>query len=78
METITEAQLSGWLEWAKIRGPVGGPRRDWYYANLAYYSGKPLSKDAMPDDLLPYWALREAEMAKTIAAEAKAALDEDG
>lgn len=59
------------MEWAKIRGPVGGPRRDWYHANLAMYAGRPYPEDSKLSevDFLPYWAQREALLAKEITAE---------
>lgn len=78
-EVITEAQLSGWMEWAKIRGPVGGPRRDWYHANLTMHAGKPYPADSnlSDGDFLPYWAQREAKLAKEIAAEVEAEQTEE-
>ena len=61
MKIISRSDLMGWMVWAAIRGPIGGPRQDWYHANLAMYAGKPYPEDyeASYMDFLPHWAKHE-------------------
>jgi hypothetical protein len=56
---------------------VGGPRQDWYHANLAMYAGKPWPEETSSDEFLPYWAKQEAQLAKEIIAEAEAKQNEE-
>jgi hypothetical protein len=38
LASITVPQWREWMEWVNIRGPVGGPRDDYYVAFLAQQS----------------------------------------
>ena len=61
MATISRPQLLGWMVWAAIRGPIGGPRRDWYHANLAMHAGKPYDTAPSQSDFMPWWVKPELE-----------------
>ena len=69
LRVLSRTQFMGWMVWAGIRGPIGGPRQDWYHANLAMYAGKPWPEEVDQDDFLPYWAKNNARIAEQIAAE---------
>lgn len=60
---ISRPQFLGWMVWAAIRGPIGGPRQDWYHSHLAMYAGKPYPEghEVNSEDFLPYWAKYELE-----------------
>jgi len=49
------------MVWAAIRGPIGGPRRDWYHANLAMHAGKPYDTAPSQSDFMPWWVKPELE-----------------
>jgi hypothetical protein len=49
------------MVWAAIRGPIGGPRRDYYTSYIAMHAGKPYSTEVSLDDFRMPWAKPEAE-----------------
>lgn len=46
-----------WLEWVKIRGPIGGPRMDYYFTTLCMLIAtlNPNAKEINPEDYAPQW-----------------------
>jgi hypothetical protein len=51
------------MVFAKVRGPIGGPREDHYLARLAMAAGGPYSEEQAKaltlTDFYPYWTPRE-------------------
>lgn len=43
------------MEWITIRGPIGGPRQDYYQANLAMHAGGPYEKSVPFKDFMMPW-----------------------
>lgn len=35
------SQWMEWMEWVSIRGPIGGPRQDFYASFVARFAGRP-------------------------------------
>jgi len=44
-----------WLEWMKIRGPIGGVRQDYYTSFLAMHAGKPYTTEVSLSDFAMPW-----------------------
>jgi hypothetical protein len=44
LNAITVPDWLEWLEWINIRGPIGGPREDYYTAFIAQQSAGPFRK----------------------------------
>ena len=49
-----------WLAWLKLRGPVGGPREDYYNAFLALHSSPATDKRRYLKDYYPPWTPPES------------------
>ena len=47
--------------WASIRGPIGGPRRDYYTSYIAMHAGKPYTAEVSLDDFKMPWAPPEVD-----------------
>jgi hypothetical protein len=49
------------MVWAAIRGPIGGPRRDFYASFLAMHAGKPHDTEVSQSDFMPPWVKSEED-----------------
>jgi hypothetical protein len=52
------------MVWAKIRGPIGQPRRDYYTSFVAMHAGKPYEEEVSLADFDHPWAQTEERAAK--------------
>lgn len=49
------------MVWATIRGPIGGPRQDYYTSFIAMHAGKPYSTEVSLRDFDMPWVVPEIE-----------------
>lgn len=55
LERISSAELTEWLAYERVTGPLGGERADAQSALVAYYIVSALGAKTRPDKLLPRW-----------------------
>lgn len=52
LDEMSRGDFLEWMTWAKIRGPVGPPRRDYYTYFLALHSGREWPEKTTVDQLV--------------------------
>jgi hypothetical protein len=45
LREMSQSDWLGWMEWLSIRGPIGGPRTDFYTSYLAMHTSGPHAKE---------------------------------
>lgn len=61
LREMSQSQWLAWLEWLSIRGPIGGPRTDFYTSFLAMHLAGSRGKEASVAEYKMPW-ITEADL----------------
>lgn len=62
LRQMSRSDWLAWMEWASVRGPIGGPRADFYTSYLAMHirASQPGAGDRSAEDYKMPWLLPKA------------------
>jgi hypothetical protein len=60
LREMSQSDWLGWLEWLAIRGPIGGPRTDFYTSFVAMHASQPQKEVSITAFKMPW--IREEDL----------------